>query len=114
MSVIAFYNTYNSLCAIQRKLFGRNPEKYASIPVPTKFPPPPDPIGENELLNIVPFLESEVGPYLLRALMELLEFRPKYPLLGYSESALTFIATYLKGIVLLTFLPFHAVSFITS
>ena len=83
--------------------FMRKPEIYANLVLPHKLPPVKAPIN---LLNIpmTGYLEQNCAEILKRALVEVGNFKPKFPFLSPTRSALLYVAYYFKGIKLIFFL----------
>ena len=77
--------------------FMRKPHLYANLLLPHKLPPVKAPIN---LLNIpmTGYLEQYVSEILKRALNEAGNFKPKFPFLSPTRSALLYVAYYFKGI----------------
>ena len=93
-------------------LFFRLPEKYWNLKLPHKLPPKKQPLPVTAL-PMLGFMEQTVATQIIKACTAVGNFKPKYPFLSPSKSALIFVAYHLKGtaeiLVFLevTFLYFH-------
>lgn len=76
--------------------FMRKPQLYSDLVLPHKLPPVKSTIN---LLNIpmTGYLEQNVAEILKRALNEVGNFKPKFPFLSPTRSALLYVAYYFKG-----------------
>jgi len=72
------------------------PWKYADLVLPAKLPPKAARLAA-QLLPARGFMEQSVQELLERGLVELCALKPKYPTLNTKESALKFLALYLKS-----------------
>ena len=72
------------------------PWKYADLVLPAKLPPKAARLAA-QLLPARGFMEQSVQELLERGLVELCALKPKYPTLNTKESALKFLAVYLKA-----------------
>ena len=77
--------------------FMRKPELYANLKLPHKLPPVKNPTNVFNL-PMTGYLEQTVAELLKKALNEVGNFKPKFPFLSPTRSALLYIAYYLKGI----------------
>ncbi len=76
--------------------FMRRPDSYANLKLPHKLPPVKNPM--NVLgLPMMGYLEQTVADLLKKALFEAGNFKPKFPFLTPTRSALLYVAYYLKG-----------------
>ncbi|KAI8894618.1 hypothetical protein BC833DRAFT_604251 [Globomyces pollinis-pini] len=76
--------------------FMKTPWKYCNLTLPTKLPPPTVSIPLTGL-PIVGYLEQAVAGSLTKALLEVGNFKPKYPYKTITESASEFLALHLKA-----------------
>ena len=76
--------------------FMRKPELYANLKLPHKLPPVKSQINVWNL-PMTGFLEQTVADLIKRALNEVGNFKPKFPFLNPTKSALLYVAYYLKG-----------------
>ena len=76
--------------------FLRKPEQYSLLKLPHKLPPIKSPIN---VLNLpmTGYLEQTVAELLKKSLCEVGTFKPKFPFLSATRSALLYIGYYLKG-----------------
>lgn len=74
----------------------RLPEKYWNLRLPHKLPPRKEKM-ETTALPMLGFLEQTTASILTKALTAVGCFKPKYPFLSASRSALLYVAYYLKG-----------------
>jgi hypothetical protein len=78
-------------------LFARSlPEKYWNLKLPHKLPPRKDPLPVTGL-PMLGYMEQEVAIPLIAALTAAGNFKPKYPFLTPSRSAILYVAYHLKG-----------------
>ena len=78
------------------------PEKYWNLKLPHKLPP------RKELLTVTAlpmlgYMEQTVATAITKSLTAVGSFKPKYPFLSPSKSALIYVAYHLKGEALFTF-----------
>ena len=77
-----------------------NPFRYAKVALPVKMPPVEEKISLlsfAELEDSVPFLEQAIGSIATRALLEVTNYRMKYPTLSVQETSLKLFALFLKA-----------------
>jgi adenylate/nucleoside-diphosphate kinase len=88
--------------------FMRKPELYSNLKLPHKLPPVKTPINVFNL-PMTGYLEQTIAELLKKALNEVGNFKPKFPFLSPTRSALLYLAYYLKGtyIFLIDFPNFH-------
>ena len=79
---------YSSIC--------RLPEKYWDLKLPHKLPPKKEPLMVTSL-PMLGYMEQTVATTITKALTAVGNFKPKYPFLTPSRSALVYVAYYLKG-----------------
>lgn len=76
--------------------FMRKPEIYGSLKLPHKLPPVKSPMNVFTL-PMTGYLEQTVAELIKKALTEAGNFKPKFPFLSPTKSALLYVAYYLKG-----------------
>lgn len=76
--------------------FMRSPKKYHNLKTPTIIPPDLPPLKYTSL-PIPGYLEQSVSQDVIKALTAVGNFKPKYPFLSPQESAVTYVALYLKA-----------------
>ncbi|KAI8520846.1 adenylate kinase [Branchiostoma belcheri] len=76
--------------------FMRLPEKYSDLKLPHKLPPKKEPIPINSL-PMLGYMEQTVATAITKSLTAVGCFKPKYPFMGTTESALLYIAFHLKA-----------------
>lgn len=76
--------------------FMRRPEKYSHCELPHKLPPKIDPMEILQLPHLG-FMEQTVATPLLRALVAVGNFKPKFPFLNATHSARLYVAYHLKA-----------------
>lgn len=74
----------------------RSPEKYWDLRLPHKLPPKKEPLNVNGL-PMLGYLEQTVAQVLTKALTVVGNFKPKYPFMSATQSALVYLALQLKG-----------------
>lgn len=79
------------------ELFMKKPEVYSILKLPNKLPPIKKNINLLEL-PMTGYLEQTVAELLKKALSQVGNFKPKFPFLSPTKSALLYIAYYLKGL----------------
>ena len=79
-----------------REKFMRKPELYSSQKLPHKLPPVKEPMN---ILNLpmLGYLEQSTSEILIKALYGVGTFKPKFPFVSSTRSALLYVAYYLKG-----------------
>jgi adenylate/nucleoside-diphosphate kinase len=79
-----------------REKFLRKPELYSAQKLPHKLPPLKEPMN---ILNLpmLGYLEQSTAEILIKALHGVGTFKPKFPFVSSTRSALLYIAYYLKG-----------------
>src|SRR5690606_28340035 len=86
--------------------FMRKPELYSSIKLPHKLPPVKKQINLVEL-PMTGYLEQTVADLLKKGLTAVGNYKPKFPFLSPSKSALLYVAYYLKGKNTIFFMMFY-------
>ena len=81
---------------IKQVYFFSLPEKYWKLKLPHKLPPKKEPLPVTGL-PMLGFLEQEVSTALISSLTACGNFKPKYPFISSSRSALLYVAYHLKG-----------------
>lgn len=76
--------------------FLRTPEKYYDLKLPHKLPPAKEPLPTTGL-PMLGYMEQSCATALVKALTACGNFKPKYPFLSSSRSALMYVAYHLKG-----------------
>lgn len=76
--------------------FMRLPEKYSSLKLPHKLPPAKDDISLTSL-PMLGYMEQTVATSMVKALTAVGNFKPKYPFLNSTRSALMYVAFHLKA-----------------
>lgn len=74
----------------------RTPEKYYDLKLPHKLPPAKEPLPTTGL-PMLGYMEQSCATALVKALTACGNFKPKYPFLSSSRSALMYVAYHLKG-----------------
>ena len=74
----------------------RLPEKYWQLKLPHKLPPKKEPVQVTNL-PMLGYMEQTVAQGITKALTAAGNFKPKYPFLTPSRSALVYVAFHLKG-----------------
>ena len=89
--------------------FLRKPELYAFLKLPHKLPPLKKPENQINVFNlpITGYLEQTVADLIKRSLNEVGNYKPKFPFISPSRSALLYVAYYLKGFYLFFNFLFH-------
>ena len=82
------YHIYYLIC--------RTPEKYYDLKLPHKLPPAKEPLPVTGL-PMLGYMEQSCATALVKALTACGNFKPKYPFLCSSRSALMYVAYHLKG-----------------
>ncbi len=97
-----------SFANTQRDFHCRLPEKYWNLTLPHKLPPRKEmlPIGSLPMLG---FMEQTAANAITKSLTAVGNFKPKYPFLTSSKSALIYVAYHLKGKIFFTIHPTGAV-----
>ena len=82
-----------------RNKFMRKPEVYAFLKLPHKLPPLKKVDNQINVFNlpITGYLEQTVADLIKRSLNEVGSYKPKFPFISPSRSALLYVAYYLKG-----------------
>ncbi|GAB1605421.1 hypothetical protein Ahia01_000824200, partial [Argonauta hians] len=80
----------------KREIFMRLPDLYSSVKLSYKLPPKHDPLMINLLPNLG-FMEQSLATPILRALVAVGNFKPKFPFLSPTQSALLYVAFHLKA-----------------
>ena len=80
----------------KRERFMRRPEIYAVLKLPHKLPPVKSPLNLFQL-PMSGYLEQTVAELLIKSLTHLGSYKPKFPFLSPTKSALLYLAYYLKG-----------------
>ena len=87
---------YTMLNEDAREKFMRKPELYSTLVLPHKLPPLKE--SANVLnLPMLGYLEQTVAEILVKALHGVGTFKPKFPFISSTRSALLYVAYYLKG-----------------
>ncbi|CAI9737012.1 Hypothetical predicted protein [Octopus vulgaris] len=96
--LVAEYQKKYYCFASEEKLekFMRLPQVYSKIELSYKLPPKPDPLMVNLLPNLG-FMEQSLSTPILRALVAVGNFKPKFPFLSPTQSALLYVAFHLKA-----------------
>ncbi|GAU89148.1 hypothetical protein RvY_01732 [Ramazzottius varieornatus] len=96
--VVKYNEKLWQFCSVEcMNKFLSQPWNFVNTPLPSKRPPQPEhPVELEGPVSVVPYLETSLGPVLVQAIMEAAELRPKYPHIGYKDSAMVFIGNYLK------------------
>jgi adenylate/nucleoside-diphosphate kinase len=76
--------------------FMRLPEAYWGLVLPHKLPPRADPLAVAHL-PMLGYMEQKVATVITKALTAVGNFKPKYPFLTPTRSALVYTAYYMKG-----------------
>ncbi len=76
--------------------FFRLPETYWNLKLPHKLPPKKSPLPVTGL-PMLGYMEQTVSQAITKALTAVGNFKPKYPFLDPSKSALVYVAYHLKG-----------------
>ena len=74
----------------------RLPEKYWNLKLPHKLPPKSLPVTVTSL-PMLGYMEQTVAHSIQKALTAVGNFKPKFPFLSASKSALVYVACHLKG-----------------
>ena len=79
--------------------FLRKPELYSVLKLPHKLPPQKGPSHQINIYNlpITGYLEQTIADLIKKALNEVGNYKPKFPFLSPTRSALLYVAYYLKG-----------------
>ena len=85
-------------------LFLSLPEKYWNLELPHKLPPRKDPLPVTGL-PMLGYMEQGVAAALISSLTAAGNFKPKYPFISSSRSALLYVAYHLKGEWRLRYIP---------
>ena len=80
----------------QRNLFMRRPTKYHGVPLPQKRPARMQPVATAQLPNLG-FMEQTCATVVTKACQAVGLEKPKFPFLTTTQSALVFVALYLKA-----------------
>ena len=88
-------NLYCFLSEEKLQKFLRNPEKYYSLKLPHKLPPKKDPLLVTSL-PMLGYMEQTLSVAITKALTAVGCFKPKFPFLSASRSALLYVAYHLK------------------
>ena len=74
----------------------RLPEKYWNLKLPHKLPPRKEPLNITRL-PMLGYMEASLSLPVTKAMTKCGNFKPKYPFLTTTQSALIYIAYHLKG-----------------
>lgn len=74
----------------------RTPEKYYDLKLPHKLPPPKETLPVTGL-PMLGYMEQSSATAMVKALTACGNFKPKYPFLSSTRSALMYVAYHLKG-----------------
>lgn len=77
-------------------VFSRLPEKYWNLKLPHKLPARKEPMRVNGL-PMLGYLEQTVAQVVTKAMTAVGNFKPKYPFMSATQSALVYFALQLKG-----------------
>lgn len=81
----------------------RLPEKYYNLKLPHKLPPRKDPLMVTSL-PMLGYMEQTLSTAITKAMTAAGLFKPKFPFLSVSRSALIYVAFHLKGLIMLKYL----------
>lgn len=84
-------------------LFFRRPHIYCDVALPRKLPPVHQPI-DLVSLPMLGYLEQTVASIVIKALVALGQFKPKFPFIDAKRSAVLYVALFLKGQLKVSFL----------
>ncbi|CAE1265244.1 AK9 [Acanthosepion pharaonis] len=95
--IVEYKNKFYSFASEEQlDKFMRLPRKYSDLELPHKLPPEIDPIDILQLPHLG-FMEQVVATPLIRALVAVGNYKPKYPFLTVTRSALLYVAYHLKA-----------------
>lgn len=89
---------YTMLDEDAQEKFMRKPEVYSCLKLPNKLPPVREPSNIFSL-PMLGYLEQTCSEVIIKALYSVGTFKPKFPFISPSRSALIYVAYYLKGMV---------------
>lgn len=94
--VTLYHMQHSSCCKFPTSVWCRTPETYANLKLPHKLPPKKEPLSVTGL-PMLGYMEQTVALAVTKAMTRCGCFKPKYPFLTTTQSALIYIAYHLKG-----------------